>query len=154
MFSEKKDKKERRTMEPSASQNRINEGTQLVGDIQSSGFFRIDGSIEGNISNPSKVVLGKSGIIKGKLECDDADIEGTFEGKLHVKGILSIKSTAVIEGEIIAGKLAVEPGASINATCAMQGNKKKGNLDSENSTSPYDRQQRTKKSTTSEVNKA
>ena len=62
-------------MEPSASQNRINEGTQLVGDIQSSGFFRIDGSIEGNISNPSKVVLGKSGIIKGKLECDDADIE-------------------------------------------------------------------------------
>ena len=47
-------------MEPSVSQNRINEGTKLVGDITSSGFFRIDGTIEGTLEKPSKVVLGKS----------------------------------------------------------------------------------------------
>ena len=56
MFSDKKDKK---NMEPTASQNRINEGTKLKGDIQSKGFFRIDGEIDGNVSTPSKVVLGK-----------------------------------------------------------------------------------------------
>ena len=57
-------------MEPAVSQNRINEGTVLKGDIVSKGFFRIDGSIEGNISKPSKVVLGKSGVIKGTLKID------------------------------------------------------------------------------------
>lgn len=49
MFSDKKDKK---NMEPTASQNRINEGTKLKGDIQSKGFFRIDGEIDGNVKTP------------------------------------------------------------------------------------------------------
>ncbi|HBR53343.1 MAG TPA: cell shape determination protein CcmA, partial [Flavobacteriaceae bacterium] len=60
MFSDKKDKQ---SMEPSASQNRINEGTELKGDIVSSGFFRIDGKVEGSISKPSKVVIGKTGTV-------------------------------------------------------------------------------------------
>ena len=60
MFSEKK---ESRGIEPGTGQNRINEGTKLKGDIHSKGFFRIDGTIEGNVNTPSKVVLGKTGVI-------------------------------------------------------------------------------------------
>lgn len=140
-------------MEPTSSQNRINEGTQLKGDINSDGFFRIDGEIEGNISKPSKVVLGKSGSIKGKLICDDADIEGRFEGNLNVTGTLTLKSTAHIEGDVIVGKLSVEPGATFNATCTMHGTPKaKISLpESEASESlktknhPFDRSQRIQK---------
>ncbi|MBX2828986.1 MAG: polymer-forming cytoskeletal protein [Flavobacteriaceae bacterium] len=142
MFSDKKDK---RTMEPSASQNRINEGTKFTGDLVSNGFFRIDGTVEGTISKPSKVVLGKSGIIKGKLTCENADIEGRFEGNLDVSGTLTLKATAHIEGEVVVGKLAVEPGATFNASCSMQGSKKSN--PSTDKPSPYDRQQRLKKDT-------
>lgn len=141
MFSDKKDKN---TMEPTASQNRINEGTQLKGDIVSNGFFRIDGTVEGSISKPSKVVLGKTGVIIGKLVCENADIEGRFEGNLNVTGTLTLKASAHIDGEVIVGKLAVEPGATFNATCTMHGAKKGGEGDKPN---PYDRQQRVKKST-------
>lgn len=160
MFSDKKEKST--SMEPSVSQNRINEGTQLKGDIVSSGFFRIDGIIDGNISKPSKVVLGKSGKIKGKLICEDADIEGHFEGNLNVSGTLTLKSTAHIEGEVVVGKLAVEPGATFNATCTMQGatprvasvskpeKTEKEEIPSSNSL--FDRQHRLKKSgTTSDI---
>ena len=124
MFS---DKKEKNVVEPGTGQNRINEGTNIKGDIHSKGFFRIDGNIEGNVSTPSKVVLGKTGFIKGTLSCENADIEGKFEGNLHVSGILSLRSTAQIEGEVIAGKLAVEPGATFNATCSMKGSIKESN---------------------------
>lgn len=143
MFSDKKDKN---SMEPTVSQNRINEGTHLKGDIVSTGFFRIDGSIEGNISKPSKVVLGKSGSIKGKLICEDADVEGRFEGTLNVTGTLTLKSTAHIQGDVIVGKLAVEPGATFNATCSMQGAQKSTPLASEETpkTSLFDRNQRFK----------
>ena len=144
MFSEKKEKK---TMEPAASQNRINEGTRFKGDIESKGFFRIDGTIEGTISKPSKVVLGKSGVIIGKLTCDHADIEGRFEGTLTVMGTLTLKATAEINGEVIVGKLAVEPGAKFNATCAMQGSKKP----TEDKVHPYDRSQRIKKAATEQA---
>nr|WP_317047686.1 polymer-forming cytoskeletal protein [Marinirhabdus gelatinilytica] len=135
-------------MEPSASQNRINEGTELKGDIISSGFFRIDGTVSGNISKPSKVVIGKNGSVNGKLICEDADIEGKFEGNLDVSGTLTLKSTAHIEGEVIVGKLAVEPGATFNASCSMQGAKKakpENSTNTEEKAHPYDRQQRLKK---------
>jgi cytoskeletal protein CcmA (bactofilin family) len=144
MFSDKK--KQTKNMEPSTSQNRINEGTELKGDIVSSGFFRIDGKVEGNISKPSKIVIGKNGSVKGKLDCADADIEGKFDGNLNVSGTLTLKATAHIEGDVIVGKLAVEPGATFNASCSMQGAKRDvGTTSSEEKPSPYDRQQRLKK---------
>ena len=123
MFSEKKEKK--KIVEPSATQNRINEGTKIKGDISSTGFFRIDGSVEGNVKTPSKVVLGKMGVIIGTLSCESADIEGRFEGNLQVSGTLTLRSTAIIDGDVIVGKLAVETGATLNASCVMQDSKPK-----------------------------
>ena len=115
MRNDKKDK----NFDPSANQNRINEGTHITGDIDSKGFFRVDGTIKGNVTTPNKVVLGKKGLIDGTLTCDNADIEGTFTGKLLVKELLTLRSTAVINGEVKVGKLSVEPGATFNATCVM-----------------------------------
>ncbi len=146
------DKKEKTIApEPGSAQNRINEGTKLNGDISSTGFFRIDGKVEGNVKTPSKVVLGKTGVIIGTLTCENADIEGKFEGNLQVSGTLCLRSTAVVEGDVILGKLAVEPGAILNASCVMQDGKPKNNAiisqpTSENSkVHPFDRQQRIKK---------
>ena len=105
-------------------QNRISQGTKIIGDITSAGGFRIDGEIEGNVNTPNKVVIGKNGIIRGELICKDADIEGKIYGKLTVSNLLSLKSTAYIEGEVIVSKLAVEPGATFNASCEMKGSVK------------------------------
>ena len=121
MFS---DNKKGKNLDHSSQQNRISQGTKIIGEIISQGGFRIDGEIEGNINTPNKMVIGKTGIVKGSLICEDADIEGHVEGKIQVTNLLSIKSTARIEGEVTVGKLAVEPGAAFNASCDMKGNLK------------------------------
>ncbi len=122
MFSsETKKPKQQRTMESSTQQNIIAKGTKIVGDIASQGPFRIDGTVEGNIKTSGKVVIGKAGFIKGTLQGENADFEGKFSGKLILTGTLSLKSTAHIEGEVHINKLAVEPGATFNATCSMKG---------------------------------
>lgn len=144
MFSEKKTKE---IESQGTNQNRINEGTLLKGDITSNGYFRIDGTIEGNVKTPSKVVIGKTGVIIGTLSCENADIEGKIKGIVDISGTLSLKSTAHIEGEVVIGKLAVEPGAVFNATCLMKGSKKDTPLSikTEEETSKsnlYDRQNR------------
>jgi cytoskeletal protein CcmA (bactofilin family) len=87
--------------------------------VFSDGGFRIDGEIEGDVETEGKVVIGVTGKIKGTLTCDNADIEGEFNGKLIVKEILSLRSTATLQGEVYISKLAVEPGANFNATCTM-----------------------------------
>lgn len=122
MFSN--DSKKGRTAAPEAvsgQQNVLAQGTKIVGDVTSQGPFRIDGIIEGNVKTPGKVVVGRSGSIVGTLEGDNADFEGSFSGKLNLRGTLTLKSTAHIEGEVVIGKLAVEPGATFNATCSMKG---------------------------------
>lgn len=119
MFNDKKE-----SQNPIGERNIIAKNTSLVGDISSDGDFRVDGKIEGTIKTKGRVVIGKEGLVNGTIECAHADIEGTFSGKLIVNEILSLKSSADISGDVIMGKLSVEPGAMFNATCAMKGSVK------------------------------
>lgn len=118
MFSDNKNKLNPESIK---EQNKISQGTKITGDIVSKGGIRIEGTVEGNISTPGKVVVGKAGVIEGTLQCENADFEGRFSGKLTISGTLTLRATAVIEGEVETGKLAVEPGANFNATCVMKG---------------------------------
>ncbi|CAM3414410.1 polymer-forming cytoskeletal protein [Zobellia roscoffensis] len=111
-----------------AQPNRISKHTKIKGDIESEADFRIDGKLDGNVKTTGKVVIGKDGYIHGKVECVNADIEGSFNGELLVSDLLSLKSSAVIEGTVSVTKLAVEPGATFNASCTMKG--KGGSLNS------------------------
>jgi cytoskeletal protein CcmA (bactofilin family) len=119
MFAE--NKKGKATAETFNQQNTIAKGTTFTGDISSDSDFRIEGTIQGNIKTPGKVVLGKTGIINGTLEGANADIEGKFSGKLILTDTLSLRSSAFVEGEVEVGKFSVEPGATFNASCTMKG---------------------------------
>jgi len=116
MFAEKKQNK------PQVSEiNVIGKNTTITGDVVSEGDFRIDGNVEGTIKTNGRVIIGVTGVITGKIECDEADIEGKFSGELVAESLLLLKSTAKISGEVIISKLSVEPGAEFNATCIMKG---------------------------------
>lgn len=100
--------------------NRIVEGTTIKGDISSPADFRLDGHLIGNFDSKGKLVIGPTGSVKGDIICKSCDIEGKFDGKIQVAEILNLKSKAVIHGEVVCGKLAVEPGAEFSATCIMK----------------------------------
>lgn len=103
--------------------NVIVEGSKVIGDMITESNLRIDGIVEGNVSAASKVVIGQSGKIKGNLSCGSADIEGNIEGTLKVDGLLSLRGTAVINGEITTAKLQVEEGAAFSGNCMMSNHK-------------------------------
>ena len=126
MFNEKKEKQP-----PVLERNIIGKNTSIVGDITSEGDFRIDGNVDGTIITTGRVVIGKSGTANGKVECNNADVEGKFSGELLVHNVLTLKASAVISGDVIIGKLAVEPGAEFNASCVMKGSVKELNNESE-----------------------
>jgi cytoskeletal protein CcmA (bactofilin family) len=104
--------------------NRIVEGTVINGDIISNADFRLDGELKGNFQTKGKLVIGPAGIVTGDIICKNADIEGKFKGKIQVLEILNVKNKAKIYGEVICGKLSVEPGADFSASCMMKTNPK------------------------------
>jgi len=107
--------------------NVIAKNTIIVGEIKSDGDFRIDGTLEGNLTIKGKVIIGAAGVIKGNIEASNADIEGKISGQLKVIKTLTVKATANISGDVVVGKLSIEPGATFNASCVMKGFKKEEN---------------------------
>ena len=104
--------------------NRIVEGTIIKGDIISQADFRLDGELTGNFQTKGKIVIGPAGSVTGDIICKNADIEGKYNGKIQVLEILNVKNKASIHGEVICGKLSVEPGADFSASCRMKTNSK------------------------------
>ncbi len=99
--------------------NIISQGTVIKGDVDAAGDIRIDGEIFGNVNSQKKILINQTGKIEGNLQSENCEIAGKVKGKIEVKGILSLKSTAVVEGELLVKKIAIEPGAIFNGTCKM-----------------------------------
>ena len=116
-----------RTME----RNVIAKNSTFVGEISSDGDFRVDGILEGTLKTKGKVIIGVDGFIKGTIEATNAEIEGKFSGELSIANILTIKAAANISGDIVVGKLSIEPGATFNASCVMKGALKELNKSNE-----------------------
>ena len=117
MFTSKEEK--RVAEEISNSSNTIGKGTFLEGNVETYGNIRIEGKVTGNVKSKSKVALGPSSLVQGNVIAQNADLEGEVKGRIEVAELLVLKATAVIHGDIITGKLVVEPGAIFNGTCKM-----------------------------------
>ena len=109
----------------------IESSTKIVGDIISKADFRIDGSVEGNITTTGKVVVGNSGKITGKLSCSNADVSGSISGHILISETLSLMSESYIQGDITTAKLSVEEGAQVDATIVMKTGKQLKAVESE-----------------------
>lgn len=102
-----------------AMPNHINSDTTIEGTIKARGNLRIDGTLKGELICEGRVVVGKSGLIEGKVNCQNAEIEGEIKANIVVRELLSLKATAKLEGDIVTKKLSIEPGANFCGACSM-----------------------------------
>jgi cytoskeletal protein CcmA (bactofilin family) len=102
-----------------AGNSLIGSGTVIKGDIVSNGDVRIDGKLIGNISGSAKVLIGAEGIVEGDIEGQQADILGTVTGRISISELLNLRGKAVVQGDLRAGKLQIEPSVTFNGKCQM-----------------------------------
>lgn len=122
MFGGKKAENSSSSGTPSVSvvsNNMITVGTRIEGNITANSDMRIDGELFGNLVCAGKIIIGAEGKIVGDIECQNAVIEGVFQGKLKCTDLLNIRETAQINGEITTDKLMVQSGAIFNVVCNM-----------------------------------
>jgi cytoskeletal protein CcmA (bactofilin family) len=97
----------------------VSAGTTLKGDISSNNDLRIDGTVIGNVSSSSKIVIGANGSVEGDISGNQADIVGKVSGNIKTKDLLQLRGDCVVNGNVHAGKLQVEPTATFNGQCHM-----------------------------------
>jgi cytoskeletal protein CcmA (bactofilin family) len=87
----------------------------LQGAVSSCDHLQVEGVVEAQTFACRRMDIMETGIFAGMAETQDAVIAGRFEGRLMVRGRLSIKSTGCIYGEVHYGTLDVETGARLEA---------------------------------------
>jgi cytoskeletal protein CcmA (bactofilin family) len=123
MFGNSKETEDSRkpvTTSPTGAINALVKGTVIDGTIRCDNDLRVDGTIKGNLSCQSKVIIGPTGIVEGEIRCQNAVIEGRFKGKLFVTELLNVRESAEVDGEIKTNKLVVQSGAKFNVACKME----------------------------------
>ncbi|MEJ2004429.1 MAG: polymer-forming cytoskeletal protein [Cyclobacteriaceae bacterium] len=113
-------KEEQRAVEMQSNMsNIITKGTTLVGNLESNGNIRIEGTVKGNVETEAKIVLGSSSKIDGDVIAQNAEIVGELKGNVRVFDTLILKPSSLIHGDITTNKLIVESGAAFNGACRM-----------------------------------
>lgn len=97
----------------------IGPGMTIVGDCETEGTVRVEGSVEGSIRAGKAVVIGKQGSVTGDVHTQDAVISGRVEGTLVAASRLELQSTCHIEGEVHTRRMQLEEGAVLNGTVHM-----------------------------------
>jgi cytoskeletal protein CcmA (bactofilin family) len=100
----------------------IGAGTTITGNLVSNGDIRIDGTLKGNLQCKAKVLVGAAGAVEGDIDGKQADVLGKVTGKIKVTDLLHLHGKAVVDGDIFAAKLQIEPTVSFNGQCQMGAN--------------------------------
>ncbi|PWC63550.1 hypothetical protein TSH7_12490 [Azospirillum sp. TSH7] len=85
----------------------------LTGEIGSCDVLVVEGTVEAKLREGRSVEIAESGLFKGSVEIEEADIAGRFEGDISVRGRLTVRSTGRITGSIRFGELAVDAGGQL-----------------------------------------
>ena len=107
---------------PAGATTIIGAGTVIIGNIEATGDIRIDGVLQGNLTAQSKILIGAEGVIEGSVKGRQADVLGKVKGQMDILDLLQLRGKCMVEGDIFAGKLEVEPSATFNGRCHMGAN--------------------------------
>jgi cytoskeletal protein CcmA (bactofilin family) len=97
----------------------IGPGMLVIGECQTDGTIRIEGTVQGEVRAGKAVVVGKDGVIDGDVFTQDAVISGHVRGKLIAESRLELQATCTMDGEVCARRMHLEEGAVLNGLVRM-----------------------------------
>lgn len=85
----------------------------LSGEISACDTLVVEGTVEATLSDSRTIEIAESGIFRGQIEINVAEISGQFEGTLVARKRLIIHSKGRVEGKIRYAELEIERGGCI-----------------------------------------
>lgn len=92
---------------------------KVVGDIETNGILKVDGTVQGSIRGARQVMLGRSGVIQGDVHAEEAILGGRVVGTVTATERVEIQANSVIEGDIHTRSIVVFEGGLLNGNVRM-----------------------------------
>ena len=106
-------------MSAEAGTSVIAPGMKVVGDLETSGILKIDGTVQGSIRGARQVMLGRTGVIQGDVQAEEVVLGGRVIGTVTATERVEIQSNSVIEGDVHTRSIVVFEGGLLNGNVRM-----------------------------------
>jgi cytoskeletal protein CcmA (bactofilin family) len=101
----------------------VGRGISLQGTVSEAERLVVEGTVESQMIQATELSISQTGVFKGEVQVEEAEIAGTFDGTLTARGMLVIRGTGRILGQARCRRLMVEEGGQISGRMEMLGDK-------------------------------
>ena len=99
----------------------VGRGISLQGTVADAERLVVEGTVESQMIQATELSISQTGVFKGEVQVEDAEIAGTFDGTLTARGQLVIRGTGRVVGVARCRRLMVEDGGQISGRMEMLG---------------------------------
>ena len=92
----------------------IGPGVSVKGEITSCNRLIVEGKIEAKLADCPNVIIKEGGVFNGESTTENAEVQGSFDGNLVVRGRLLVQATGRVSGKIAYGDIEIERGGKIS----------------------------------------
>jgi cytoskeletal protein CcmA (bactofilin family) len=97
----------------------LGKGISIQGSVTEAERIVIEGTMESQLLQCQELAISHSGVFKGEVQVEDADIAGVFDGTLTATGSLTIRATGRVLGVARSRRLSVEDGGQLTGRMEM-----------------------------------
>ncbi len=97
----------------------LGKGISIQGSVTEAERIVIEGTMESQLLQCQELAISHSGVFKGEVQVEDADIAGVFDGTLNATGSLIIRATGRVLGVARSRRLSVEDGGQLTGRMEM-----------------------------------
>ena len=94
------------------------------GDLKFDSAAKVMGNIEGSISSKGTIHIADGSKCKATIAAKEIAVEGRVEGNVEASDRIHLKPNGTIAGDIVAAKMTMADGASIDGYCRIGANGK------------------------------
>lgn len=99
----------------------VGRGISLQGTVTEAERLVVEGMVESQMIQATELSISETGVFKGEVQVEDAEIAGTFDGTLTARGQLVIRATGRVVGIARCRRLMVEDGGQVSGRMEMIG---------------------------------
>ena len=93
----------------------------VQGVVSLKGSLRVDGRVEGSISDAQTVVVGAGGVVRGDISAETVVVGGRVVGNITATEFVEVLAQGQVRGDLRSPRLVIEEGGKFNGQCTMDG---------------------------------
>ena len=110
--------------------------TTFQGVLSVKGMLRVEGVVEGDITDASAVEVGRGGKIKGNVSSETLSVAGEVIGDAVASTQIELLSTGRLTGSIKAPRIRIDEGALFDGQCSMKSEAASESTDTDDEAEP------------------